>query len=298
MIRALLVTLLYALAYYFLRWNELIIAAAFSILYFALERKSFRHLFMPPAVYFLIVPLANQLNFQVPVEVVLLLYSFALIRVDFGRYQKYGIAASLLLLLISGYLLRERIPYGEHFFLLLIALALVIFLTVLLPEISERLDFLRNVRGTILLLAFAVVIYSSLRGYIPLPPMRDFADWVVFSLLILKVVSSIRSEIVEEELIKEVRRFEGEIERINKAEELFVDHGLKDRLLFSLSESLFKSGFSAEEVSSMLKPLVYYSDRKIPKFAFSWEKSRIEKANRRRRREVVEEIKRRMGEIR
>ena len=297
MIRALIVAAIYALAYYYLKWNELLIAMVFSVLYFAIKR-SFRHLFMPPAVYYLLVPIAKQLNFPLPNEIILLLFSLALLRVDFGKYQSFSIATSVILLLLSGFFLKDKLPFGNYFFLLIVALTAVIFVTVLLPELSGKLEFLRNLRGTVLLLSFAIVIYSSLRDLIPLPPMRDFADWIVVSLLVLKTVSAIRSEIVEEELIKEVRRFEGDVERINNAERFFLDFGVKDRLIFSLSEVLFKSGFNSEEVAEILKPLIYYSDRKIPKYAFSWEKKRIERANRKRREEVINEIKRRMEEIR
>ncbi|ADC65415.1 hypothetical protein Ferp_1261 [Ferroglobus placidus DSM 10642] len=297
MIRALIVAAIYALAYYYLKWNELLVAMVFSISYFAIKR-SFRHIFMPPAVYFLLAPVAKQLNFPLPEEIILLLFSFALLRVDFGKYQSFSTAASVILLILSGFLLKDKLPFGNYFFLLIVALTAVIFFTVLLPELSGKLEFLRNLRGTILLLSFAVVIYSSIRELIPLPPMRDFADWIVVSLLVLKTVSAIRSEIVEEELIKEVRRFEREVERINNAEKLFIDFGVKDKLIFSLSEVLFKSGFKSEEVAEILRPLIYYSDRKIPKYAFSWEKRRIEKANRRRREEVINEIRRKMEEVR
>jgi len=77
----------------------------------------------------------------------------------------------------------------------------------------------------------------------------------------------------------------------------FIEFGEKSTLIFEIAKALFDAGLTPAEVSDVLSPLVNYSDKKVPKLAFSWEKERILKKNRKSREKVVFEVKKKLEEV-
>ncbi len=295
---AFVVAAAFLLAYYFLRWDELLVSMVFAIAYSLTKKRGFAPIFVPLAIYFVLIPLSKKFNVELPLEVLVLLFSFALLKVSAGKYQKFVVATSVLMLLASGYLLSRKFPLGNYLLYTTLAIAFAIVLTVLLPEISERFESLRYLRGTVLVFLLTIAIYYNLRQLIPLQPLRNFADWVVVSALVLKSISSIRSEISEDEIVT-VRKavVEETVEKINDAEKRFIEFGEKSTLIFEIAKALFDAGLTPAEVSDVLSPLVNYSDKKVPKLAFSWEKERILKKNRKSREKVVFEVKKKLEEV-
>ncbi|MFW6195929.1 MAG: hypothetical protein ACOC5D_01210 [Thermoplasmatota archaeon] len=72
----------------------------------------------------------------------------------------------------------------------------------------------------------------------------------------------------------------------------FVETGMKEYLLTYLIQLLANQSnrFTPGRTGRILKPLIYYRDRPVPKHSFEWWKERIKKKNEENRKRVLEEI--------
>lgn len=135
------------------------------------------------------------------------------------------------------------------------------------------------------------------------PGLTGLAEWIAVAVVFVKLSRDFKRmmKVDESELI-EVHRHRVSlkkdewIEEFRKAQENFIEKGIKSHFIAVLTKPLYDMGWSEEKVAEMISPIVSHKDRKIPALSLSWERRIIENKNKKDRKKVVEKILRKIGE--
>ncbi len=235
---------------------------------------------------------------------------FGVARVELPEFKKVKYiqpvvsAAGLFMMGYFGYVLISSLPVAPEI-TEKIAIGFLAFLFILaatsLANLSEKpaAKWLRNSRWFLLsFLILAVSYYVVIRPKIlDRPGLVNFMEWALVGIFLLKFSSDFRkSTSIEEIEAVEVHRQrlsyrkDEIIQRLEEARRMFLEEGKKSPLIISLSRILFDSGWSEDRIAALISPLISYSDEKIPKISFNWEKNMIVKKNRSRRVKILKKI--------
>ncbi len=214
-----------------------------------------------------------------------------------------GIASYVIVSTLSSTLAIPRLSdLAVPVLILLLTLALTS-----LANFSESLSFLRDQRAFLIFTIIAVSIY-----YILLKPLigervgiANFLEWLIVLLVILKIGRSIaRVEVgysteVHAHRVDERAIRDEAYEAIEFAERMFLEKGVKNYLAAAIASAISATSKPGViKAGDVIAPVVEYEDEKIPLLSFPWERRMIEMKNRRRREKVLNEVRRRLEDLR
>ncbi len=258
--------------------------------------------FILQIVFNLPIPLVK---FEIPeFELFAFLISLSLVWVNIGRYQPILAGVGLILSAYFGYSLLSAIPFKEvqELRTLLVVVLAILALTTVLP-MYRRFESLVEWRGFLIATAVIVFVYSTFIRplLIDRPGLVNFFDWLIVMGVFLKAVGKVRMEVVESEILELHRRHEVRSEEITdeleKAKKEFLERGDKVLLLTALIRYLSDAGLDTTKIAEIVEPIIRHEDRKVPKFAFGWEKNWIRDKNAKRREEVLKIVLERLKEV-
>jgi len=225
-------------------------------------------------------------------------------------YQSLISATSLIVAGISSYILFSVLSSALAIPSIAIP-SLALFLILAVTAISNAFEgdlaeWIRNERSFFILILFILTFYAILIR--PLlqdrPGIANFFEWVVIAFAMIKLSRDLRGsiEVDEREFVKAHKLQDKFIKdklysELEFGERAFIEGGTKVPLLVSLIKALNNAGVDTARIESILTPLVYYNDEKVPLLSFPWERSIIEKRNKRKRAEIVEDLKRSLSEM-
>lgn len=224
-------------------------------------------------------------------------------------YQSAISAASLTLAGVSSYVIFSGL--SSTFGIPSLAIpSLALFLIFAITSLSnayegELAEWIRNERSFFILILFILTFYTVVirPALYDRPGLANFFEWVVIAFTLIKLSRDLRRgiEVDEREVVRK-HRLQNEFVKdelfseLEFGEKVFIDGGTKVPLLVSLIKALSNAGVDTVRIESIITPLVYYSDERIPLLSFPWERKIIEKKNKRRRIEIVEGVKKRLME--
>ncbi len=237
-----------------------------------------------------------------PIEPVLLPFLFSLALVKFElpfRYQPVVTTVGLILSAFFGYQLITLLPIkgSEEVGIIFAILMALLAVTIILPAIHSKFEFLRKVRSFLVTSTLIVSAYYVFVRPILTPGLKNFVDWLIVAGIFFKASSILRrsmvvdeSEVVKVHEFKETLRKDEIIESAEKAKRLFVDKGIKSPLIAVIAHVLLSSGWKLDEVAKVISFIVSHEDDKVPKLSFGWERRLIERRNKKRRLEVIKNL--------
>ncbi len=237
-----------------------------------------------------------------PIEPVLLPFLFSLALVKFElpfRYQPVVTIVGLILSAFFGYQLITLLPIkgSEEVGIIFAILMALLAVTVILPAIHSKFEFLRKVRSFLVTSTLIVSAYYVFVRPILTPGLKNFVDWLIVAGIFFKASSILRrsmvvdeSEVVKVHEFKETLRKDEIIESAEKAKRLFVERGIKSPLIAVIAHVLLSSGWKLDEVAKVISFIVSHEDDKVPKLSFGWERRLIERRNKKRRLEVIKNL--------
>lgn len=173
-------------------------------------------------------------------------------------------------------------------------------------KVSRFLESMVNSQKVIVVIVTLFFLYIQyIRG--PLQNEMDqirYVDWGLFVLFSILVVREFYTDIKGRVDYKEnydfgqkhqqmIEQLEDEkLKSLEMLQKRFVETGRKEYLLTYLIHLLANQSnrFTPGRTGRILKPLIYYRDRPVPKHSFEWWKERIKKKNKYNRKKVLEEI--------
>ncbi len=224
-------------------------------------------------------------------------------------YQSAISAASLTIAGVSSYVIFSGL--SSTFGVPSLAIpSLALFLIFAITSLSnayegELAEWIRSERSFLILILAILTFYTLVIR--PLlydrPGLANFFEWVVIAFTLIKLSRDFRRgiEVDEREIVKKHRlqnKFVKDelFSELEFGEKVFIDGGTKVPLLVALIKALSNAGVDTVRIESIITPLVYYSDERVPLLSFPWEKKIIEKKNKRRRTEIVEGVRKRLME--
>lgn len=171
---------------------------------------------------------------------------------------------------------------------------------------GELAEWIRNERSFFILILFILSFYAIIiRPHLhDRPGIANFFEWVVIAFTMVKLSRDLRRSIdVDEREFVKAHKLQNEFIKDNLYSELefgeraFIEGGTKVPLLVSLIKALNNAGVDTVRIESIVTPLVYYTDEKVPMLSFPWERRIIDKRNKRKRAKVVESLKRSLSEV-
>lgn len=235
-------------------------------------------------------------RFETDLLIFLISISTAWIRLE--RFQPFITSIGLLISAYFGFSLISKIPFekSHEIGILLVIVLILIALTTILP-VYKKLEFLVDWRGFIISAVIVIFVYCLFIRPILVnrPGLMNLFDWLIVLTVFLKSISKLRMEVVEVEVIgkherlSDVKRDEI-VDTIEKARMEFVERGNKSPIIAVLVKNLLDAGYGLDDIIKIITPIVRYEDRRIPKFAFYWEKEMMRRRNRERRETVLNEV--------
>ncbi|HID42568.1 MAG TPA: hypothetical protein EYP30_02130, partial [Archaeoglobaceae archaeon] len=224
-------------------------------------------------------------------KILLFLIFFGLARVEIPfkrKIQPFITSAGLVLTGYTGYLLISILPIDISSELAIIFLLyLAVLAATVVSGISENefAVWLRNSRRFMLL---SIIGFSAYYVFLrPLivdrPGLTGLIEWLAVGTVFIKLSRDFKRTMkVDESELIEVHRHrislkrDEWIEEFRKAQENFIEKGIKSHLIAVLSKPLYDMGWSEERVAEMISPIVSHKDRKVPAFSLNWERRIIE----------------------
>jgi len=127
-------------------------------------------------------------------------------------------------------------------------------------------------------------------------------EWALVCLVVWRIYSGARAKLEEQHSAPLIlsawekhsqemeRRVDGSFVRVSSIQEEFVEWGFRSHLLIYLTLLLDEDNWSQDQICDSLDLLISYRDEKIPWFAFRWEQKRIQKRNRKARKDLLDAI--------
>ncbi len=186
--------------------------------------------------------------------------------------------AGIFVLVIAFVFLPDVYPMDQMKLPLIIS-SILIAITIILPAISEKFEFLIDHRAFLVFLAvLSSVYYVQFRESL-YPGIRSFADWIIVATGIIYFLGKLRFEIEEVEIGE--AGFSDFDSFARRAEKAYIENGDPVPLLSLLSYTMSRSGMSVSEMEKLIRIIV---DReKIPRFTFGFEKQIITRRRRSKR---------------
>jgi len=247
-------------------------------------------------------------------NILMFLLSFALARIDIPieKYEKIQpIVTSIGLILTGyfGYVIITSLPVdiaGEIaiiFLLFLMVLAISVLASISESEIGTWL--LKSRRFLLLFIIVFSIYYIFIKPMlIDRPGISNLIEWFAVILLFIKLARDIKKTIkVDESDMIEIHkqrvsiRKDEWVEEFKRAQDNFVNDGIRSHLVAALSKPLFDMGWSEEKVAYLISPIISHRDKEPPTLSLNWEKRVIMNRNRNARKKVVEKLIEKMREV-
>lgn len=142
--------------------------------------------------------------------------------------------------------------------------------------------------------AFRPILFQDFE-YLPLVDwgLVAFFVWIIFLNAREKIErnlsTSTESYSWEVDVSSPEKRLNEDLVDLERAQEKFVEEGIKEDLIVNLVWKIQKSCISEEEIPNLLRGLVNYQDKPISFLTWGWMKNRIEKNNREARERMLRE---------
>ncbi len=237
------------------------------------------------------------------------LFALAISTVEFTKRSLYQAAVSAISLTVAGltaYLMLANLGFSN-----LALPALIVFLILAATSFatifeSEAAEILMKERAFIILLviivAFYILVVKPLLG--ERTGLANFVEWLIVATAFIKVSRDFkkRLRIDESEVIKLHKMREEFVKdtfasELDEAVKLFVENGRRTPLIVVLVRILSMSGLESGKIAELIAPLVAHQDKAVPRLSLPWERKFVESANRRKRAEIVEEIKKEIEKV-
>jgi hypothetical protein len=239
----------------------------------------------------------------------LLFFGLARVEIPFKRkLQPFITSAGLVLTGYTGYRLISILPIDISSELgIIFLLYLAVLAATVISGISENefAIWLRNSRRFMLLsiIGFSIYYVFIRPMIINRPGLTGLVEWIAVAVVFVKLSRDFKRTMkVDESELIEVHRHRVSlkkdewIEELRKAQENFIEKGIKSYFIAVLTKPLYDMGWSEEKVAEMISPIVSHKDRKIPALSLSWERRIIENKNKKDREKVVEKILKKISE--
>ena len=212
-------------------------------------------------------------------------FSLALPALHYRRGYILNIAGVLLLAIAFAFL-PDVYPLNQMKLPLVIS-SILIAITVVLPAISQKFEFLIDHRAFLVFLALLSSIYYTQFRENLYPGIRNFGDWIIVATGIVYFLGKIRFEIDEIETVENgYFDFDSYAERAEKA---YIENGDPVPLLSFLSYTMSRSGMGVNEMEKLLSIIV---DReKVPRFALGFERQIIKQRKKSKRLKKLNMVK-------
>ncbi len=179
---------------------------------------------------------------------------------------------------------------------------------------SPLLRWISEDQASDFFLGFVTVAYLSLirtpvAAYVPFLP---YLEWIAVALVVY-VIYTITRQSAEEFYIssqvpslkkhtQQIRRETGrDLIRITSVMEQFVNHGVKEPLLISLTLHLQRLGKTEEVILKTLNPLIEYQENslghKLYYLLFPWTKRKLAKRNMKAREDLLKNLMKKINEL-
>lgn len=163
---------------------------------------------------------------------------------------------------------------------------------------------LRNYTIGVLIAVYLIYIRSFLLKSFAQAPL---IEWLIIILILIRIYTGIKNHVdttfVNQETdLAQLQSWEtkhkqeitltkyNELEDIVYYQRLFIETSEKTPLLVFLITILNENNIDQKTIAEMIHPLVSHTDKLIPYFAFSWEKKRVLKLNKKKRKEVLDKV--------
>ncbi|MBS3778608.1 MAG: hypothetical protein KGY50_04910 [Candidatus Thermoplasmatota archaeon] len=163
---------------------------------------------------------------------------------------------------------------------------------------------LRNYTIGVFIAVYLIYIRSFLLNSFAQAPL---IEWLIIILILIRIYSGIKNHVdttfVNQKTdLAQLQSWEtkhkqeitlkkyNELENIVYYQRLFIETGEKTPLLVFLITVLNENDFDQKTIADLIYPLVSHTDRLLPYFAFSWEKKRVLKYNKKKRQEVLDNV--------
>ncbi len=169
---------------------------------------------------------------------------------------------------------------------------------------GELGEWIRNERSFLILILFILTFYAIIirPAFSDRPGLANFFEWAVIAFTLIKLSRDLRRGIeVDEREIVRAHRLQNEFVKdklfseLEFGEKAFIEGGSKVPLLVSLIKALGNAGVDTVRIESIITPLVYYTDEKLPLLSFPWERKITERRNKIKRAEIVENIRKELA---